>query len=141
MELARFLCELSVIDYFFVHHRPSHIAVAAIANAMQDLTNVPQQCQTDFMVLLCTVNINVTDPAIPECCHRLRLLYAQGGYNNANAVANSLMLSTSHEQPSPDMDHHRPDPTPSPVCVSFGTATYQPEPAYFGGDMKDDDEP
>jgi Cyclin, C-terminal domain len=37
LELARFLTELSVIDYFFVIHKPSVVAFAAILNAMEDV--------------------------------------------------------------------------------------------------------
>mmetsp|Transcript_16702 Transcript_16702/g.38451 ORF Transcript_16702/g.38451 Transcript_16702/m.38451 type:complete len:323 (-) Transcript_16702:281-1249(-) len=108
LELSRFLSELSIIDYFFVAQRPSHVAVAAIANAMQSIGTVSFQTQRDFLELLALLDMNVEDEGIVNCRYRLQLLYSQGGYANA-----------SSQQP-------RPESTPSPVSVAYGTQAYQP---------------
>ena len=98
MELTQFLTELSVMDYFFVLHRPSHIAIAAIANAMQELTSVVSlESQCEFRDRLSTTfNINVEHHAIVECRARLQLLYAQGGYDfNAAATVAAAAVNAA----------------------------------------------
>ena len=37
LELSRFMTELSVVDYYFVIHRTSSIALAALLNAMDEV--------------------------------------------------------------------------------------------------------
>mmetsp|Transcript_4694 Transcript_4694/g.6097 ORF Transcript_4694/g.6097 Transcript_4694/m.6097 type:complete len:329 (+) Transcript_4694:129-1115(+) len=109
VELSRFFSEMSVIDYFFVTQRPSHIALAAIANVLQDVSaSVPLETQRDFVDLVCVLKINIEDPAIVSCRQRLRLLFSSQG-RCANA----------------SVEHVRPRSTPSPVCVTYGTTTYQ----------------
>ena len=124
LELARFLNELSVIDYFFVPHRPSHVALAAVANAMEELSSVvssdeDSQEERDSVELLSALNLNLEDPAVLECRHRLRLLYAQGGYAAPRQSASVRTSANGQRQ--------RPSSTPSPVCVSYGTTNYRPE--------------
>lgn len=102
LELSRFLSELGVMDYFFVSKRLSHVAVASIANALQDIASVPHQTRCDFVDLLYSLNVDLDDPDIVDCRHRLRLLFVQGGY----------------APPSTQQD--RLDTTPSPPCVSMG---------------------
>ena len=96
------------MDYFFVCERPSHVAVASIANAMQEIPAVSQQTKRDFLELLSLLDMDLADAEIVECRHRLQLLYSQGGYTAP---------VTSQQD--------RLDSTPSPNCVSFGTAAYQ----------------
>lgn len=106
LELSRFLTELSVIDCFFVPHKPSHIAVAALANAMQDIPTVQGQSHNNLCDLILSVGIDVRDDAIMQCRHRMQQLYWQGGYGTASEPL-------------------RPESTPSPVCVSHGIGTQE----------------
>lgn len=104
LELSRFLNELSVIDYFFVPQQASHVAVASLANAIEDLSStVSEETQKNFVAMVSTLGFDLTTPSIVLCRNRLRLVYSQGGYAN----------NTTSEE--------RPDDTPSPVCVSQGT--------------------
>jgi hypothetical protein len=107
LELARFLTELSVIDYYFVIHHSSTIALAALLNAIEEL---PGASQDLTKLLLAEVGkaagFQTSSEELSACRDRLRLLYAQGGY--------------SHPGSSPEP---RPE-TVSPVCVSYGCAPY-----------------
>lgn len=81
LELARFLSELSVIDYFFVDHRPSSVALAALTHAIEDIPGVSQSDQTNFFSELDRVpGLDANSQEVQECRNRLRLQYAQGGY-------------------------------------------------------------
>ena len=102
LELARFLTELSVIDYFFVVHRPSVVATAALLNSVE---NVPGASSAigDFAKEIKRVpSLDPSSPDVHECRERLRLLYAQGGYARP-AATNATR-----------------DEAISPVCVSYG---------------------
>lgn len=106
LELARFLTELSVIDYFFVIHKPSVVALASILNAMEDISST-----TPAMSIFCNEVMKNTplDPNhsdVIDCCTRLRLLYAQGGYAHAATERTEFRSETV-----------------SPVCVSYGCQT------------------
>jgi hypothetical protein len=107
LELARFLTELSVIDYFFVAHKPSTIAVASILEAM---SSVPG-CGDDALAVLkreidwVIIDSNCKDLA--DCRQRLEILYKHGNY--ARSV---------------DSGESRPESV-SPVCVSYGTSSYK----------------
>lgn len=107
LELARFLTELSVIDYYFVIHHSSTIALAALLNAVDE---VPSASEVTADLLLASLQKVSRFPAPGEelaaCRSRLRLLYAQGGY--------------SHPTTTPET---RPE-TVSPVCVSYGCTPY-----------------
>jgi len=103
LELARFLTELSVIDYFFVIHRPSSVALAALMNSMDEIPSVSQQARDEFMAEI--AKISSLDPKkqdIHDCQNRLQLLYAQGGYARPTTAPESRTESIS------------------PVCVTYG---------------------
>jgi hypothetical protein len=104
LELARFLSELSVIDYFFVTCKPSVVALAALLNAMESIPGVSDAARLDFDKELKRVpGLNPTRPEVEECRSRLRLLYSQGGYSRPEVEGAETRAETI-----------------SPVCVSFG---------------------
>jgi hypothetical protein len=107
LELSRFLAELSVIDYFFVMHRPSVVALATLLNALDLVPGVSDTARQDFQRELHHIpGLDLSDleigNAVEECRNRLHLLYAQGGYSR---TAGGEELRTE---------------TISPVCVSYG---------------------
>lgn len=108
LELARFLTELSVIDYFFVLHRPSVVALAAVSSAMATTPGVPESAIGELYDELRRVpDLEPETPEVQECRERLRLLYVQGGYSRP---ARSETIS--------------------PVCVSYGVnPRAEPNPA------------
>lgn len=111
LELARFLTELSVIDYFFVIYKPSVVSLAAILNAMDDVPGA----KTASPIFCSEIAKNTTlDPFhddVVECRNRLRLLYVQGGYANAASELTDLRNESV-----------------SPICVSYG---FQPPQAQY----------
>jgi hypothetical protein len=110
LELARFLTELSVIDYFFVIHKPSVVALAAILNAMEDISTANLAIPTFCNEIKNSTPLDPSDSDVFDCCTRLRLLYAQGGYAHASTERTEFRSETV-----------------SPVCVSYGC---QPTQAY-----------
>jgi len=102
LELARFLSELSVIDYFFVDHRPSSVALAALTHAIEDIPGVSESAQINFLSELDRVpGLDANSQEVQECRNRLRLQYAQGGY---------VRQDENREESRTE--------TVSPVCVS-----------------------
>ena len=101
-ELSRFLTELSVIDYFFVIHKPSSVAVAALLNSMDEVLPDSQEVHDEFLSEVSKVaGLDPTTQEVVDCRNRLRLLYAQGGYSRPTATEER-------------------NETVSPVCVSYG---------------------
>ena len=82
-DLARFMTELTVCDYWFVTKRASSIALAAIANVLklQGSGRVDPMPQIE---LLCRVTgVDVPDDGeILACYRRLRTMYMAGGYSH-----------------------------------------------------------
>jgi hypothetical protein len=110
LEVARFLSELSVFDYFFVMHRPSSVGLASILNAMNDIPGVSSSAVEEMKdELLRIPGLDPNFPEVKECCGRLDMLYAQGGYSRP-----------SLENVEPRIE------TISPVCVSYGVNPYEP---------------
>ncbi|KAL7577748.1 hypothetical protein ACA910_010510 [Epithemia clementina (nom. ined.)] len=111
LELSRFLTELSVIDYFFVTQRPSHIGLAALLNAMQDIAAVSIEVQSEFVDLVKKEYKMEIDslPSVIECRGRLRSLCALQGINGASSTDSSSYRGAGV----------------SPVCVSYGTLRAQ----------------
>eukprot|EP00527_Entomoneis_sp_CCMP2396_P001644 CAMPEP_0198147810 /NCGR_PEP_ID=MMETSP1443-20131203/37897_1 /TAXON_ID=186043 /ORGANISM="Entomoneis sp., Strain CCMP2396" /LENGTH=344 /DNA_ID=CAMNT_0043812297 /DNA_START=204 /DNA_END=1238 /DNA_ORIENTATION=+ len=116
LELSRFFTELSVIDYFFVTQRPSHVAAASIANAMQGIAIVSAEAQYEFIDMM-RRNHNIDlerSHEIIECRNRLRLLSAlQGNLGTGVNYGNSGSAA------------FRGGDTSSPVSVSYDTINYQ----------------
>jgi Cyclin, C-terminal domain len=110
LELARFLTELSVIDYYFVAHEPSAIALAALQNAMDLIPGVSDAARQEFLKELRRVSkLNIESPQVTVLRDRLRLLYAQGGYACPTEARSDLRSEAI-----------------SPVCVSAYPQYYQP---------------
>jgi lipoyl(octanoyl) transferase len=107
-DLAQFMIELSVMDYFFVSYKPSEIAMAALLNSMDRLGNNVTS-RTNFPI---TRFINIHSPAILACRERLSLIYAQ-----ANEQAD---MEDSEDTPV------RPEATAEPVEPSRLQRTISP---------------
>ena len=123
LELSRFLVELSVIDYFFVTQRPSHIALAAIANAMEAIATIPSQSQAQVLQFLQRMhNIEMgASSSIVDCRDRIQLLFALQG----SLAAPSCSTAQGTSSTATSGVCHRVAGN-SPVCVSFGTTNYYP---------------
>ncbi len=87
LELARFLTELSVVDYFFVPKRASSVAVAALVNAME-LLNLGDHIQNFLLDLDGFADLDPMSEEVEECRIRLGELFTQGGYSQSLIVAN-----------------------------------------------------
>lgn len=82
-ELARFLCELSVCDYFFVTKKPSAIAVAALHTAMDhiDKNRLPSETRAHYLSTIRNVaGLDICSNEVRECRSRLDDMYRQGCY-------------------------------------------------------------
>lgn len=107
LELTRFLAELSVIDYYFVGQRPSTVALAALLNAMEAIPSVSESAIDDLANELRRVpSLDPAQEDVEENRRRLRVLYAQGGYDRPETFAD---ISARND-------------TDSPVCVSYGVS-------------------
>lgn len=109
LEMARFLTELSVIDYFFVIHRPSDVAYAALLNSMEVVPSASVAVPEFVQEVKKFIQPNFEDGTVQECRTRLRLLYAQGAYTRSSEQQHRVV---SREE------------SISPVCVSYGCQTY-----------------
>jgi hypothetical protein len=73
-DLAQFMVELSVMDYFFVSYKPSEVAIAALLIAMERLfPHSSTQLNFPFKSDL----IDVNSPNVQACRERLMLIYVQ----------------------------------------------------------------
>jgi Cyclin, C-terminal domain len=113
LELARFLTELSVIDYFFVSHKPSTVALAALLNAIDDVPSA-RLVKSDFLTgVQQTCDPDCLDPSSDDvlyCYNRLRLLYVQGGYASNGRSAGDYTAAAAAADPRSDNN--------SPVSVA-----------------------
>mmetsp|Transcript_10482 Transcript_10482/g.14864 ORF Transcript_10482/g.14864 Transcript_10482/m.14864 type:complete len:300 (+) Transcript_10482:126-1025(+) len=82
LELARFLTELSVCDYFFVTRKASSNALAALLNAMDALqAGISFPARLEFLQnLKMHLDLDASSKEVQECRVRLHELYTQGGY-------------------------------------------------------------
>ena len=109
LEMARFLTELSVIDYFFVGRKPSSVALAALYYSLNENPNVPLQARNAFVDQLEIVSgLDLRSPEVLECHERLHLLYAQGGFARPETTNGETTNGETRIE------------TISPVCVSYG---------------------
>lgn len=93
-ELARFMTELSVCDYWFVTKKPSSIALASLINAieLQGPRRVDPRYKVEFLHRVVELGMDIaSDDEIIECYERLREMYNAGGYtpNLEDAAATS----------------------------------------------------
>lgn len=103
LELARFLTELGVIDYFFVAHRPSDVAIAALLNAMEGTPGAAEAIEVFTQELEHKLGAQPSGDKVTECRQRLRLLYVKGGYTRPTSSSSDKRGETV-----------------SPVCVTYG---------------------
>ncbi len=83
-ELARFLTELAVCDYWFVTKKPSSIALASLINAMelQGQCRIENRHKMEFLSRVAEIGMDITnDDEIVECYERLSEMYKSGGYS------------------------------------------------------------
>jgi hypothetical protein len=111
LENARFLTELSVIDYFFVTHLSANVGLAALLNAMDNCRTCLSASRAEFLHQLSNLeDFDLTNPEIEECRERLRDLYEQGGY-----APNGVPALDDHDE----MEMEQRTATISPVSVAF----------------------
>ena len=106
-DLAQFLVELSVMDYFFVSFKQSEVAVAAILNAIEDI--MPHNfshMDFSYIVHFCPNSHNVL-----ACRERLALIYAQA---NDHPTTGTYSQTPTKGNSPPTPSHVR---TTSPVSV------------------------
>lgn len=73
-DLAQFMAELSVMDYFFVNYKPSVVAIASIMNAMDRLF---PESSGDLNLPIQNEHFDCYSKEVQECRDRLALIYAQ----------------------------------------------------------------
>ena len=85
LELSRFLVELSVLDYFFVTRRASVVALSSLFNAM-DLIDDVDECVSEelYKEMQRVPAFGLLRKDVEECRTRLRILYAEGGYDHCS---------------------------------------------------------
>jgi hypothetical protein len=110
-DLAQFMIELSVMDYFFVSYKPSEIAMAALLNSMERLG----QKNTSRMNFPITRFIDINSPAILACRERLSLIYAQA--NEQGGMDDSEDTPARPEATAEATEPSRLQRTISPVSV------------------------
>ena len=117
-ELAAFLVELSVLDYYFVNFRASTVAVAALLNAMDE---DPLLATANPFLQAHTLNhgydafiLPGEEEAVYLCRRRLGYLY-----HNADSPDEESPAPTSGA--SAEQDDKSPNRMTSPVCVINAT--------------------
>jgi hypothetical protein len=125
LEHARFLTELSVIDYFFVSKLSSNVGLAALLNAMDNCRTCLFASRAEFFHQLDNLeDFDPNNPEIEECRQRLRDLYEQGGY------ATNGVPALDHED---EMEVEQRTATISPVSVAFAFNDQGQVPSGFNG--------
>mmetsp|Transcript_48881 Transcript_48881/g.118342 ORF Transcript_48881/g.118342 Transcript_48881/m.118342 type:complete len:439 (-) Transcript_48881:1060-2376(-) len=142
-DLARFLLELSVIDYYFIIHRPSNIALAAIMNAIEEVCGRSSSSSSSsaassaalptlaaFTAELCRFDDGrLVDPHtedVLQCRSRLQILYEHGGYATSNDEDGMASPTTSSSSGVVGGEgDSRNETISSPVCVSHGLNNIQ----------------
>jgi len=109
-DLAQFMIELSVMDYFFVSYKPSEIAMAALLNSMDRLGKSASQVKFPI-----TRFIDIQSPAIIACRERLSLIYAQA--NEQGGLDDPEITPTRSEATTEVPEPARLQRTISPVSV------------------------
>jgi len=115
-QYSEFFTELSVCDYYFVTLRPSCIAVAAVLNAMDQVSerSLSPQARQWFLSFAAAAGIDVTfQEEVLDCRSRLQMLY-ENYRTQENAGVDAFSVSSDEED---DQSLTRID-TVSPICVS-----------------------
>lgn len=102
-DLASFMVELSVMDYYFVSYKPSELAIAALLNAMERLfTQSSRQLDSGLSNPL----MDLQSSRVIACQERLALIYTQSADPGPVRSASG---------PTEDLEEYR---TASPVSVT-----------------------
>jgi hypothetical protein len=131
-ELARFMTELSVCDYWFVTKKPSSIALASLINAMelqggistttgggggrgqqaqQASRTIDNRHKMDFLSRVAELGMDITsDDEIVECYERLSEMYRSGGYSpnfedNGSSSSNTTTTPLNDDDDEEEDDH------------------------------------
>ena len=106
-ELARFLTELSVCDYWFVTKKPSSIALASLINALelQGEPKIPRNFKIQLLQQLGSCGSDIIyDDEVITCYERLRDMYVAGGYSPVNLVDLPEQERIATESPTTPME-------------------------------------
>lgn len=131
-ELARFMTELSVCDYWFVTKKPSSIALASLINAMelQGPRRIENRHKMEFLSRVADIGMDITnDDEIVECYERLAEMYRSGGYspNLEDGSSSSNPLEDDDETSASDTRVATISPTgvaDGPDVFSDGSSAY-----------------
>jgi hypothetical protein len=95
-EMARYLTELSVCEYFFTTRKPSSIALASIIYAMELTTdqNVGPLDKDRFTRRVAQVGLDIANEDVLQCYSRLRVMYEN----------NLILIDQVEEEEHKDMD-------------------------------------
>mmetsp|Transcript_677 Transcript_677/g.883 ORF Transcript_677/g.883 Transcript_677/m.883 type:complete len:340 (+) Transcript_677:104-1123(+) len=87
-DMARYLTELAVCDYFFVTTKPSSIALASIKYALELTNNEVDPSDKDrFTSIVAQVALDVSDEEVIQCYTRLCAMYRQNRMVDEEAEA------------------------------------------------------
>eukprot|EP00529_Nitzschia_sp_RCC80_P020426 CAMPEP_0113485152 /NCGR_PEP_ID=MMETSP0014_2-20120614/24336_1 /TAXON_ID=2857 /ORGANISM="Nitzschia sp." /LENGTH=408 /DNA_ID=CAMNT_0000378789 /DNA_START=66 /DNA_END=1292 /DNA_ORIENTATION=- /assembly_acc=CAM_ASM_000159 len=90
-DLAQFMVELSIMDYFFVAYKPSEIALASLLNAVDRLC--PPGMVDRIRLPVKSQYLDLNSPEVAACRARLALIYAQA--NEPAAMPNDGYVTPS----------------------------------------------
>ena len=97
-DLAQFMIELSVMDYFFVSYKPSEIAIAALLNSMERLGH-KNTSQINFPFN--SQFLDIHSPEVLVCRERLSLIYAQANEQGGPEDMEATPARPEVPEPSP----------------------------------------
>lgn len=84
MEITRFLTEISVCDYFFVPHKPSTIAIAALLTAYDTVGTSVMPNETKHFFVKRTYELTGLDcytKEVEACVLRMKHSFQQSGFS------------------------------------------------------------
>jgi Cyclin, C-terminal domain/Cyclin, N-terminal domain len=123
-DLAQFMVELSVMDYYFVSYKQSEVAIASLLNAMERL--VPQS-SIETCLPFQSQFLDIHSSRVQDCRDRLALIYAQ-----ANAI--------QHRTTSPVSVMAAPQPCQTEFSSKISHHHYSPPPTSMETEYSDDEE-
>uniref|UniRef100_A0A7S4RBU3 Cyclin-like domain-containing protein n=1 Tax=Ditylum brightwellii TaxID=49249 RepID=A0A7S4RBU3_9STRA len=120
---AVFFAELSVLDYFFVPHKPSAIAIAAVLNAMEgiDQSYLPQDAQQTFLF-----NAKYLVGIVSPAKEALQLLQQHLWNAYIQSSQSSYITATPQSSPKYSAEDHSMECDPASVSQSPVSVAYPP---------------
>lgn len=118
-DVAQFMVELSIMDYFFVSYKPSEVAMASLLNAMDRLypPGTAERIQFPFQ----SEFLDPASPGVQACRARLALIYAQANDQSGN-IASPTTERPARVSSEPGFEHRTTSPvsvmTPPPSSVT-----------------------